>query len=130
MTKKPDSKERRKHKRVKTHDNLYVLSDFYDGETGQIIDISEEGLAFRYIPDKNWSEDLKKVDIMSTDNFFYLKDLSVKVVSESDDINENPIYVLPTKRCSVKFVNLPESQKSQLKYFLETQILKTEYLKH
>ena len=130
MNRKNDSMERRKFKRVKTYDNLFVLSDFYSGETGQIIDISEKGLAFRYIPYESWSDDLKKVDIFSSDKLIYLKDLPIKVICRLDEINEKPVYLLPTKRCGVKFDNPDDSQKSQLKDFIENQISKTEHLKH
>ena len=129
MGKEPVPRERRKHKRFKTYDDLYIFADFYSGEIGQIIDISEGGLAFRCTGYPNWPDQQNKVDIVSADYVFSIKDLPVTIISELNGINENTASPQPIKRCGVHFHDLEESQKSQLRDFIESQVLKSEYLK-
>ena len=126
---KPVLKERRRHKRYKTFDDLYVFFDFYSSTTGHIFDISEGGISFLYTGNKDWSEGLDTVDITTSDYLFSIKDLPVKAIWESETTSEDFLMPVGARRCGLQFRNLNPDQTSRLKDFIEIQVSKAKYLK-
>jgi hypothetical protein len=91
---------------VRAHSNIE--------ETGEIINISIDGLAFRHIKDRALESDIHRVDILSSDHLEQVADIPVRIINEFDEINENPIFLLPMRRCGVQFIELTTSQKQKL----------------
>ena len=77
-----------------------------------IIDISKQGLAFRYVGLEKWFEDPREIDI-SYDGLC-LKNITVQTVSDLQMVNG----VIQTRRHSVMFENMSASQASQLEQFI------------
>jgi hypothetical protein len=82
--------------------------------TFDIIDISENGLAFCYVGKDKWvNEDLLAMDLYY-ENDFCLKELPI--ISISDFLFRHSF--IPMRRHSVMFDMLSPQQQTQLQYFL------------
>ena len=101
----------RSFKRYKSKDG--ALAVLNRAITFHLIDISENGLAFRYVGIEKWFDDPVELDIVYND--FCLKNLMVQTVSDLQISNG----VIQTRRHSVTFCNLSVLQKQQLKQFLD-----------
>ena len=77
-----------------------------------IIDISKQGLAFRYVGLEKWFDDPVEIDLVYDD--FCLKNLVVQTVSDLKVSNG----FIQTRRHSVMFDKLSASQKAQLEKFI------------
>ena len=111
--------ERRKHKRFRVPPNTYVQLNDQVSQLGRVLDISEGGLAFRYI---SVGKELKKVfqlDLISTQVNPRLNPLPVKVVSEIEITSETPARAVTLSRASVQFGELMDEQVNWLEHFIE-----------
>lgn len=110
--------ERRKHKRFKVSRGKSVSFVPYLSKQGQIIDISEGGLAFRYISGKKglWREFIAiLIDRMD----FFLKDIPFKTVYDFKIKHVNFFGVKSILRCGGKFGDLSSAQTAKLEYFIK-----------
>jgi hypothetical protein len=110
--------ERRKYKRFTVTTDASVAFVPYFSKQGRIIDISEGGLAFRYISGKKgfWREFIA----ILIDRFdFFLKDIPFQIVSDFQVRRVNFFGVKPIRRCGGKFGNLTSSQTAKLEYFIK-----------
>jgi len=83
----------------------------------QILDISEEGLAFRYIGGADEPKALSELDILTCDTSLHIERVPFKVVSDLK--MSNPVLQrYPLNRCSVQFGSLTEDQMDLLVSFL------------
>ncbi len=103
--------ERRKHKRIQVRTGAFVGVGPHFNQVGPLIDISMGGLAFRYMAREKQLGGLS-LDIFLTDRDFYLSYVPFKAVSDSKTPDTT------TRRCSVKFANLTQSQISCLEHFI------------
>lgn len=78
-----------------------------------IIDISTNGLAFRYVGVEKWFDDPVEIDIVHND--FSLKNLMVQTVSDLQVSNG----FMKTRRHSVTFRKLSPIQLQQLEQFIQ-----------
>ena len=117
MTCKQDSAERRKFKRFQVKDRVFVLLGPDFTELGQIIDISRDGLSFRYMSGAQPVRDSSEIDIMVGDGGFYLERLSLIPVSDCEDKNGFSLRSVLRRRC-VQFGELMPNQISLLEYFI------------
>lgn len=109
--------ERRKFTRFKVQNNAYAALRGNYTKVGKIYDISLNGLAFRYLSEKVFSETFNRVDIFLSDNGFHLSGLPCKVVCDEKE----GVYISPMitpYRCALKFEGLNEEQKNKLEFFL------------
>jgi len=120
MTKKKKTVERSKYKRYRVPKGVYVgVRPDYE-KVGQIIDISMEGLAFSYLPTKKRSNRPSELDIFLSGDNFRLEKVPFETVSDFV-LNEVPFSGI--RRCSVRFRDLTDSQRSQLDYFIQNHTL-------
>ena len=84
---------------------------------GQIIDISEGGLAFTYFPNDEILNDNFEMDILFMDDRFFLYKVPYFTVQDIETEDGVPDGIMPIRRRSVKFGKLHHNQKSQLAYF-------------
>jgi hypothetical protein len=88
----------------------------------QIINISKDGLAFRYIDKNGGSNKPFKLDVLFIQDsicFTYLKNAPFKSVWVSHDASKNPSSKLTTKLLGLQFKEMIPNQISQLDRFLE-----------
>ena len=110
--------ERRKFKRFMVDDHVFVLLGPDFTEFGQIIDISRDGLSFRYIGSVKPENDAFEIDIMIGEKGFYLEKLSLISVSDCADRTGFSLRPLLRRRC-VQFGDLMPAQIERLEYFIQ-----------
>jgi c-di-GMP-binding flagellar brake protein YcgR len=84
---------------------------------GNIVDISLGGLSFRYIASKKFSYKPSHIDILLSDGSFRLNKVRVHSVSDLE-VDSETSFGLETRRHSMQFGELTQSQISQLQYFI------------
>ncbi len=108
--------ERRIHKRFFANDGTYAIFGKNSNKLGQVVDISNGGLAFRYNDDENRSADLFNLSIMVADAPDMSEEISFKAKTISDfEIASGSDYFMPKRQTHVQFVDLTEEQKNLLK---------------
>jgi hypothetical protein len=121
MTDMKEIEERRKHKRFKVQNRVYVtLKDNNYYKPGQLINISKGGIAFLYIPNEEQVNGLFKADLFSETNAIYLKDMPFKTISDFSHDNEPTFIHGKIRRCGGQFDKLTQTQKIQLDYFIKS----------
>jgi len=109
--------ERRRKKRFPARDGCLVTLGNDPIKPWQILDISEEGLAFRYIGGADEPKALSELDILTCDTSLHIERVPFKVVSDLK--MSNPVLQrYPLNRCSVQFGSLTEDQMDLLVSFL------------
>ena len=110
--------ERRKHKRFTVRAGANVAFVPYFSKQGQIIDISEGGLSFRYISGEKslWRE---FVAILINRMDFFIKDLPFKTVYDLKIKHVNFFGVKSIRRCGGKLGDLTSAQTAKLEYFIK-----------
>jgi hypothetical protein len=86
---------------------------------GQIINISRNGLSFRYFPGEQQPNQPGELDILFADMSFYLENLPFKTISDLDVDNELPYSSVKRKLLRVQFGELDLHQIEQLDYFIQ-----------
>lgn len=85
-----------------------------------IIDISEGGMAVRFVVLGKEPDGCFSLDIFYADDKFYLKDLSVELVNIMDLPSSSSFSNILVKRAGIRFRRLNDKQKNRLKYFIDT----------
>lgn len=114
MTKKKNSFEKRKHKRLRVHEDAFVVLKPHYEKLGHIIDISIDGLAFRYIDEKGTSGRSSVLDIFFVDNRFHLEKVPFETILDLETDSR-----MSYRRCSVRFGEMTDNQRSQLNDFIK-----------
>jgi hypothetical protein len=117
--------EKRKHLRFQAKDDAYASIGYT--KVGKLKDISISGLAFTYFEHtENSVQEFSKVAIFTSENKFYLPDLSCRLIYDFPvDENNNIQYFKKTygkKRCGVQFAATTETQLEKLKLFINHQL--------
>jgi hypothetical protein len=126
MTKRKGFDDRRQHKRFQVHDGAFAVlrprSDIW-GQVidivGQIVDISQGGLMFRYIAGENRSHDPFELDVVLAGDSFRLDKIPFNVVSDMDMTHRSSLTPTTMKRQGLQFGALTHDQKAQLQYFIQ-----------
>jgi hypothetical protein len=115
--------ERRIHPRFRVQKGAYaaINDGFY--KIGQIQNISKSGLAFKYMERGEKVEGTYRVDIFSSDNDFFLKNIPFRTISDFFEETENPFITVSIRQCGGKFGELTPGQRSQINYFIENYTL-------
>jgi c-di-GMP-binding flagellar brake protein YcgR len=110
--------ERRKYKRFPVNADTSVAFAPYISKQGRIIDISEGGIAFRYISGKKclWQE---WIAILIDRFSLFLKDVPFQAVYDFRISRVNFFGVKPIRRCGGKFRDLTSAQTAKLEYFIK-----------
>lgn len=110
--------ERRKHERFKVEKIAFAVLRNRVSKLGQIIDISQGGLAFYYIDNQEWPEASSELDILLATNGICLERLKFKTISDFKIANKSPYSSITVRRRGVQFEALTQHQMSQLLDFL------------
>ena len=107
--------ERRAHKRFLAKDGTYAIFGKHSNKLGQVVDISNGGMAFRYNDDENRSSDLFDVGIMVADATDLDEEMLFRARTIADfEISQGSQYFMPLRQGHVQFVDLTEEQKAVL----------------
>ena len=85
---------------------------------GQIIDMSQGGLAFSYIDNRKKRDPSDEINILSAANKFFLENILFKTVMDIDSAEEPAFSPIKLKRQRIQFVDLSSDQIKKLEYFL------------
>lgn len=141
MTNKKEFVERRKNERFKVKTGAIAMirplsakqeqtkNMSVDGNTFvdrakycQIINISNDGLSFRYIDRNGESKEPFELDVLFIQDsicFTYLKNIPFKTVWVSNEPGKTSSNHLKTRELGIQFGEMTHQQKSQLDRFLE-----------
>ena len=86
---------------------------------GNIVDVSLDGLCFRYIASPKASNRSSHIDILLTDGSFRLHKIAVQTISDFE-IDGKTSMGVETRQCGMQFGELTDNQKSDLRYFIQT----------
>jgi hypothetical protein len=117
MEKKETTDDKRKHKRFDVKDGAYTVLSYQPTVMGQIINISEKGVAATY-KGKRLKESTE-IDLFISDAGFYLEQIPVKTIS---DLKIAGKFLSGSKKIwqrSLQFGELTDDQKSQLDEFIK-----------
>lgn len=103
--------QNRNYQRYKIKERAQTLFDV--AIPFHIIDISLNGLSFRYVGNAKWFPDPRSIDIIY--DSFSLKKIPVKTVSD-EPIQSDLVQM---RRHSVQFNNLSDDELNKLTYFIE-----------
>lgn len=115
--------DRRECERFKVVDGVYASFLPYSSRRGQILDISQKGLAFQYLSGKKETFDKDRIAIFVGGNGFYLKDIPFKVVSDFELEKFKFFSVTQMRRCGGQFGEMSSAQEAQLDFFLKNYIV-------
>ena len=127
MAGKKEFIERKKHERFKVKNAAIAMirplnSDAATQKYCQIINISKDGLSFRYIYRKDESNEQIKLDLLFIQDsicFTYLKNVPFEIVWVSNETSKTSSSHLKTRQLDVQFGEMTSHQISQLDRFLE-----------
>ncbi|MDA8165117.1 MAG: hypothetical protein M0017_08830 [Desulfobacteraceae bacterium] len=106
--------ERRKHPRCRLSERAFVIVQSEPLKLGQLVDITPERVAFRYLADgEQVAAGHHRVDIMLTDRNVYLQELPVTMVAEREE-EPLPFASTSTRVVAMAFGELSAEQRSQL----------------
>jgi len=111
--------KRRKHQRFQVEDFTFVnLKSESDKDLGQLIDISNGGLSFRYFVSAKKPGNFSKLDIVLSGSDFAITGLPFRIVSDTELTNEFQYSPINFRRYCVQFEELTYNQNFKLCYFL------------
>jgi len=117
--KRKELAERRRHKRFQAQEGAFAVVRPESTKLGQIIDISQGGLAFRYTVTGARANGAFEVDIFLAGDGFCLEKIPIKTVSDLKVPKKFSNGSLPMRRCGVQFGELTDNQIAQLEYFIQ-----------
>jgi hypothetical protein len=112
--------QRRKDKRFKVKDCVFVVFGPLLYKRKQIVDISMNGLS--YVDGKNQSTSSLGLNILIDNSLYFDDSLSCLPISQPET-TYLPDNSIKTNRHSVRFIGLTLNQKSQLKNLIQTHTL-------
>ncbi len=116
-----EKSERRKQKRYAVKDVAFVvLKTNTDEELGQIINISEGGLAFQYFVGNRTLQHSNQLDILLPDNGLNVAKIHFKPVADYELSSELPFSSITKRQQSVEFCLLNDNQLNEIKEFIDT----------
>ena len=109
--------ERRIAKRFRAVDGALAALSPESGRVGQIQNISQKGLAFRYIADDSPDANVNgtaKVQIMFAGKGVWLDGIAVKWIADVEIPAQSSFSGIPLRQTSLQFIALTDEQKARL----------------
>lgn len=106
--------ERRQHKRFRPKNMSLALSKDLIGE---IVDVSEGGMAFRYVNKSGNGLNMAYISLVTTDGFL-MENLPISTVSDFATCDYLPSHGVHMRQRGVKFGNLNQFQRDELETFM------------
>ena len=117
-----NNSERRAHKRFSVKEGAFaVIKEQQDTKAtiGQVIDISESGLAFKYMARSEPVKVAHKLDIFFSGQGVQLKNISFKIISDFGIENSFMFSSILMRRGCLQFQNLTQIHRDQLNEFIQ-----------
>ncbi len=111
--------ERRQHDRSTVKNGALAVSSSIYPKRGHIQNLSRGGLAFFYVGTKFWDNESFKLNIKSIGNGFFLDDIEVKIISDTEVKYEKPMGEIAIRKLGVKFNDLTRNQALQIEYLIQ-----------
>jgi len=118
LVEKETTIENRKHKRFKAQKNTFVLIVNGSADIGQLINISRDGFAFRYIGKAEQVTGWHRVEIFISNKLFILENLPFRVISDYNLDTRGPHSTVLLKLCGGQFGELTSYQGTQIDHFI------------
>lgn len=115
MAKVEKSPERRQHERLQFYDGAFATLILSPPVTGQILNISESGLAFRCIASRDYLKDTSDLNIVFNNGNVGLHNIPVKPIWDHAIPENGCSSLISTRHCAVKFGDLTDKQRSYMK---------------
>ena len=117
--------EKRKHKRFKVKERVFVEVSVMPIKVGEMIDISAGGFSFQYLVNGDINPKTLQIKIDYLPNGFSSEMMTVRTVW--DDIVSPKFWTgnIKTRRRGVCFEKLNESQKSRIEHLIENYTVAT-----
>jgi len=111
-------KDRRQHQRFKVEGRVFAYYETHSPKIAEIADIGKGGVAFSYtgVPEA-LNEDLN-LEMILPDSTRFMEKLPCRTVSDAEIVSGSD-GGLRTRRCSVRFEGLTESQKAKIDCFID-----------
>lgn len=119
MTKKKAFKERRKQNRFKVREGAFAAITPNLSAVGQIMNISQGGLAFRHNANPDQIDESVEIDIFYLRHGYYIEKVPSKIISHFAVIQDIPLDAFQTRQCGVQFGKLTANQLSRLDNFIQ-----------
>ena len=110
--------ERRKEKRYQVKKGAFAAVRPLYEKIGRVTNISQGGLAFRYMDTGRQEKGTRELDIFVISNAFRLDRIPVRIISDLDVPEKPSPGSLPLRLCRVEFGELNRDQAVQLDYFI------------
>ena len=115
-----ETKEHRKVRRYRPKIPAFVILKTQEIPfVCRLLDISKKGLSFSFLPCLEGIIQLKQLDIMLPHPVCNIRNIPFKFVSDSD-ISIESAHGFATKRCSIEFSDLNQTQNARLQCLIET----------
>jgi c-di-GMP-binding flagellar brake protein YcgR len=115
--------ERRRYVRRVLREKAFAALKSHDTKVGNIMDISQGGLALEYIGHKDTSRGNALLDIFILGSRLNPYDVSGEVVYNNDIyipyMDNEFASLLTTRRCGIRFVQLSKTKREQIRSFIE-----------
>lgn len=114
--------ERRKFMRFRAQDDAFAALRGDFSKVGKIYDISINGLDFSFLSEitqVDSTDHHTQVDVLSSENRFYLSNVPCRIVYETQDSTPDEGFLVRMSRCGLQFGELNKSQLEQLELFIE-----------
>jgi len=113
----------RQHRRFTVHNGGFAALCNEFTALGQIIDISRDGLSFRYVASQARTNGWAELSILMTDGSFSIEKVPFKTVWDSAMPREFSFGAITLRHCGVQFGDLTHRQKVDLEYFIRSYTL-------
>ncbi|MDM7918281.1 MAG: PilZ domain-containing protein [Methanosarcina sp.] len=116
-----NQKEQRVHERFRVKDGVFAVIR-KDNDTkltvGQIIDISQGGMSFKYLANSEPIDGVHKLDIYSSGNGAQLKDITFRVVTDFRMDSPFPFSTVFMRRGGLQFQDMSDDHLSRFFEFI------------
>ena len=110
--------ERRTRPRLPTKNGAFAFLSLANMVGGQIHDINEHGLSFRYVASEQKVKGQRLLDIMIRGSGLHYHRLPCETVWDIAEPREFSLGPFTMRCCGIRFTELTEVQKSDLKIFI------------
>ena len=118
IEKSQEMADRRAHIRYRASDGAYAALSPDSSKVGPIVDISMNGLCFRYIVHDDQPKEPVETHVYVGDNGFYLEKMPYETVEDVEIDNPSSLSTIIMRQRRVRFAGLNANQRAQLKYFI------------
>jgi len=115
------SRERRKHRRFKALGETYAVFRAPNPILGQIMDISEGGLAIRYVEGERRINNVFEFDLFTVSDDLAVNAIAAVARSDQQLSVEDDKNAEPTRRRGIEFISLMEGQMEAVKALIRKQ---------